>query len=540
MPKFMKQPAIELIDSSIETYSLALHGLVMPAVRRYKQMNARYAPVVGLFGASVELLLKACLVQAKGINSMYKNNNVSEGYFKEGTYILKELKKEIKAENPCVDFMWVEKTDREEQKSKYMYYFNKFGLYFDLRAKGLHAGVGCSRDIAFVIANDVYDFIVLLSKCKKLKAYLKNIPAPDPLIKDREAIIEDLSRRLKSNQTNNSSIGLLKNMYIVLPYIPEIKPDWLDVFEKVSVSPPSKEDVNYLVNTLSEAHSISLLKARGGGEGVAVKIEPSNPDALPIAIQNIKRELSSIPDQFSNDILTANTWLKKNRLALPLEDFLVDLFGLNLVNAKIVEEGKYLTAQQIWPFVASAYSTAGTPRPCWEFISRCDEIDKLIWYLEEIKPISNGYYRRRMDSLIKAIKSFKENKTVTFKNEKDDIFDEIEPYINEHRFSTAINELTPQFIRKVTPSEKVSSLLSEFMIGNTSIGKTLEKILQLERLTPEDKHISNILLKSCINYENRDGIIAVYCSSEMRSHMSGARKQMFFVDWKMFGPIIES
>ena len=76
------------------------------------------------------------------------------------------------------------------------------------------------------------------------------------------------------------------------------------------------------------------------------------------------------------------------------------------------------------------------------------------------------------------------------------------------------------------------------MIGNTSIGKTLEKILQLEILTPEDKRIANILLKSCINYENRDGIIAVYCSSEMKAQMSSARKQMFFVDWKKFGPTV--
>lgn len=68
--------------------------------------------------------------------------------------------------------------------------------------------------------------------------------------------------------------------------------------------------------------------------------------------------------------------------------------------------------------------------------------------------------------------------------------------------------------------------------------KLWKKILQLERLTPEDKRIANILLKSCINYENRDGIIAVYCSSEMKSQMSVARKQMFFVDWKTFGPTV--
>ena len=95
-----------------------------------------------------------------------------------------------------------------------------------------------------------------------------------------------------------------------------------------SITPPQQDDVNYLMQTLQEAHSIYLLKNRGGKDGIPVHIEPDNPDALPIAIQNIKRTLSTIPDQFNNDVLTANTWLDKNRLHLPIDDFLIDLFHI--------------------------------------------------------------------------------------------------------------------------------------------------------------------------------------------------------------------
>ena len=65
---------------------------------------------------------------------------------------------------------------------------NKFRLLQDLRAQGLHAGIGCSRDIAVSTGKDVYDFIMLLAQGKRLKAYIKNIPAPEDTIKDREAL----------------------------------------------------------------------------------------------------------------------------------------------------------------------------------------------------------------------------------------------------------------------------------------------------------------------------------------------------------------
>ena len=186
-----------------------------------------------------------------------------------------------------------------------LHYLGKFKLHQELRANGLHTGIGCSRDIAIAIETDLFNFIQLLSQSKKLKPYLKNIPAPEATIRDREAIIDDLTRRLHCAKDDTTKVSLLRGMYIVLPYIPEMKPDWIEAFEKIAVSPPSEGDLAYLAQTMSDAHSIYLLKNRSGKDGVPVRVEPGNPDALPIAIQNIKRTLNTTPDKFNNDILTA-------------------------------------------------------------------------------------------------------------------------------------------------------------------------------------------------------------------------------------------
>ena len=139
-------------------------------------------------------------------------------------------------------------------------------------------------------------------------------------------------------------------MYLVLPYIPELKPDWIDAFDRIAESPPTEDDLSYLAKTLSDAHSIYLLKNRGGKDGFPVRIEPNNPAALPIAIQNIKRELNSTPEKFNNDVLSANTRLAEKRLDLPLGEFLVDLYALGLKEAGVIaDDDQYLTARQTWP-----------------------------------------------------------------------------------------------------------------------------------------------------------------------------------------------
>lgn len=531
MPKFMKDRAIELLDGGIESYLLGLYGLNLPTLRNRRKQDTRYAPIMGMFGAAVELLVKACLVQAKGIPAMFKNGDVNSGVYKFGTECLDEFRKAVRNDDKIVGFIWKDETAKKEDREIIINYLCKFRLLQDMRANGLHAGIGCSRDVVVSTANDIYDFIQILAKGKKLKAYLKIIPAPEATIRDREVIIEDLQRRLNSRKTLQEKTDVLRGMYMVLPYIPDLKPEWIDCFEKIDVAPPTQNDVNYLIKTLQEAHSIYLLKSRGGKDGIPVRVENDNPDALPIAIQNIKRTLNNIPDMFNNDVLTANTWLDKGRLSLPIDDFLVDIFALGVEGSKILPNNSKFTAQQVWPFVVSAYSTQGTPRPCWEIIRSCDEIDKLVQYLEKARKIGNGYYCRRADELILCIKSYKTGSPIFLKNAQDKVFRDIKVFSDALENKPRENPLTPQFIRNNPLSEHIANIATEYVSGDIRAGEAVEKMLSSENLSTNDKRAVVALMRMCVQIDQRNGLVAVLRSDSMKNAHSEARKQMFLIDF---------
>ncbi len=529
MPKFLKDRAVSLLDGGIETYLLALYGLTLPTVKNRRTQETKYAPVMGLFGAAAELLVKACLVQAHGIGAMYKKSNVAQEVYKFGSDCIEELKDEIKNNSAKVTFLY-DKADRQIQVEQLIEYLNKFKLLQGLRANGLHAGIGCSRDVAVVTANEIYGFIQTLSKSKKLRAYLRNVPAPEATIRDREAIIEDLSRRISTIKDDKEKMDLLRGLYIVLPYVPEVAPDWIERFTQAEILPPAKADISYLVKSLDDAHSIYLLKNRGGKDGIPVRVEPDNPNALPIAIQNIKRTLSSIPDQFNNDALTANTRLENKYLDLPIDDFLVDLYALGPEQAHIMQDGVSLTAQVVWPFVVAAYSTNGTPRPCWDLIRNCDEIDKLISYVKQCSKIGNGYFKRRYSDLIKMLECYKNHVIYTPTNNGDYIFRQALRYCNENQEKN--NPFTPQYLKSNNVSNSAAVVIREYISGGLTAGDSVEQILLQRELTSEDKHAVISLMKECKNYSDRKGLIAVLRSESMKGYVSQARKQMFFLDLK--------
>jgi hypothetical protein len=527
MPQFMKSRAIELLDGGIESYLLALYGLSIPTLSRSKRQEAKYAPIIGLLGASVELVIKACLVQAKGIQAMYKGDAQSEVY-KFGTDVLKEFKAGVSKNLPAFDFIWKDKNSNAEQKAALLSYINKFTILQAMRANGLHAGKGCSRDITVTTANDIYQFFLLLAQGKKLKAYLKNIPAPESTVRDREAIIEDLSRRIANSKTDNEKIGYLRNMYLIMPYVPDDKPEWVTLLDNLTIIPPTRNDVSYLVETLENAHSIYLLKNRGGKEGLPVRIAPNDPNALPIDIQNIKRKLTGIPAEFNQDVLSANTRFEQNRLDLPIDDFLLDLFALGVEKAGILQNSQYFTAQQVWPFVVSAFSTQGTPRPCMELIKCCDEHDKLISYLEKAEAIGNGYFKRRCSSVIKCVEALRDSTTPDLRKEKDKAFVDSYNYLGQEDSGRKI--FTPVYFRKYPVSDKLAPIIASYMAEEVSAGIAIEQALKLKELSSNDRKAIRQLMQGCFDYSNRNGLVAVLRSDLMTGMHSEARKQMFALD----------
>ena len=331
-------------------------------------------------------------------------------------------------------------------------------------------------------------------------------------------------------------------MYLVLPYIPELKPDCIEAFERIAVAPPTEGDLSYLAKTLSDAHSIYLLKNRGGKDGVPVRVDPKDQGSLPIAIQNIKRELSSTPDKFNNDVLTANTRLKEKRLDLPIDEFLVDLYALGLEEAGVISiDNPFLTAQQAWPFVAAAYSTHGFPRPCWFIIEKCNEIDKLISFLKRAEECGNGYLKRRMPELIEAISAYKENRNTSIGVKKGSEFKTLRD------FRAQINSLSmekkkpfsPEFLRKYALSDAMSSIVHEFVTGRQTAGESLSRALEQESLSANDRKAALSLLTLCFDEESKHGLVSVLRTQHLKGYTSQARKMMFLVDFTANGPKIQ-
>ena len=541
MPRFLKENTIVLLDGGIESYLLALYGMAMPSQRIPRKPETKYAPIVGLYGAAAELLVKACLVQAKGLAAAYRDGNVSSGVYRFGSEVIEDFRQCIKNEDACVSYIWGNADNHELQKNQILNCVSKFKLIQELRAGGLHAGLGCSRDITVAIATEIYEFIQLLSQSKKLKPYLRNVPAPEASIRDREAIIEDLSRRFRATKEDVNKTGLLRGMYLVLPYIPEMKPDWIDAFDRISVAPPTSGDLSYLVKTLSDAHSIYLLKNRGGKDGIPVRIEPQNPDSLPVAIQNIKRTLNTTPDKFNNDILSANTRIDEKRLDLPLSEFLVDLYAVGLEESGVLTaDNKKLTAQQTWPFVASAYSTNGTPRPCWFIIRHCDEIDQLIAYMKRAGEYGNGYLKRRMPQLLSALQAYKTRNTVSFVTSKDTAFKDL--HTSKAKIDAITDEqknpFTPAFLRKHIPSDQMNTIIHDYVAGTLNAGNSLAAALELQSLTDSDKKIAIALLQLCYDEENKNGLVLALRTESLKNQVSTARKMMFTADFLENGPTL--
>lgn len=120
MPRFLKENTIVLLDGGIESYLLALYGMAMPSQRIPRKPETKYAPIVGLYGAAAELLVKACLVQAKGLAAAYRDGNVSSGVYRFGSEVIEDFRQCIKNEDACVSYIWGNADNHELQKIKYL------------------------------------------------------------------------------------------------------------------------------------------------------------------------------------------------------------------------------------------------------------------------------------------------------------------------------------------------------------------------------------------------------------------------------------
>lgn len=150
--------------------------------------------------------------------------------------------------------------------------------------------------------------------------------------------------------------------------------------------------------------------------------------------------------------------------------------------------------------------------------------------MKRAKEIGNGYYKRRADSIIQVVEAIEEDKHIVFRNPKDKIFKEIEPFkectdkrISDHPF-------TPQFVRKYTFSPATSEELRKYIDGSQTAGVTLEGILKQNDIADGDRKAISQLVKLCVSYDDRNGLVAVLRNDDLKGYSSEVRKKMFLID----------
>lgn len=531
MPQFLKSAALELLQGAIEMYKLALFGLGVPKFAKSGNEQVRYAPIISLLGASTELLIKTFIVHGLGIKKVYIAENINSGKFVNTKDLIKLLEQNIKCDADWVKELLYSKQVDEERKKSLLKYIAKIRMLQNLRSQGLHAGKGCLRDVAVVLANDVYDLFSFLSINKRFKAYLKNIPSPEPLVKDREVIIDDLKRYIKPNNIE-SKLDYFANLFLVLPYIPDNAPEWVEQFEEIKLADPKDNDASFLVQTLEEAHSISLLKSRGGKRGVPVRVENNNPHAVPIMLETFKRRLNTPSDIFYNAVVAANTRLESGQIDLPCEAHLIELFDSSI--DVVQTSDKFLSADQAWPFLATAISFSGTPLPCFQFIKYCDELPKLRSLIEKVKKYANGYYKNRADALLLLIDSKINGTNVNWdeipNTGSNAIFKSVKDYKTKYGTSSK-SIFPPDFIKSTPVKPAITEIMEAVVAGHLSAGEAVKKITSIGDYSCNVKKIINRLLDNCNDFENRCAFKAILDVNELKSLHTRSRKQMLYIDF---------
>lgn len=204
----------------------------------------------------------------------------------------------------------------------------------------------------------------------------------------------------------------------------------------------------------------------------------------------------------------------------------------------VLPDGKLLTAQQAWPYVASAISTAGTPRPCFFIVRKCDELDKLVAILKSIVPFATAYYKRRIDIVVGCIIAVKNGTVMRYGSSKDDAYKGIKAFTTESK-KYGHDVFSLDFIRKNRLDEEANAIIQSFISNEIEAGIALEKLLLVKNFGENEKKYAIKLLKACHSSKDKSGLVAVLRSKSMKSYVSQARKTMFYIDMIEDGPYIQ-
>jgi hypothetical protein len=403
MPRLLKNETQQRIVVSQQSLRLAFSLLSDPKAVGYEHQPTDGALEMSLIGIAADLAIAACLYEIYGYSGIIRDDT---SFYLTASEALHKFRGALVSAIPRLEAITSGIKDPAQHLVKLGEACSGFSVIFTARASALHGGAGASHDVAFFAGKSVADFLSLLAQSPKWKPYLKDIPYVPKLPKDRRLLAQELAAALSSKDKAKVTTAL-SGLFLVLPELSSKEPDWLSALQHIQVTPRS-QDITILIKSLKTAQVGDIFKVGKGSSALPAKIDPSNPLALPIYPEAMKKKFENLNDQWAGYVATANAELDKGILSVPPVEAIYRFaaVGIDKIGLPEDELTNGMSAHSVWPFVAGALNYPGTKGPCF-FVVRAiksSEIGQLTALLKKAGVLGNkvGKALKNYEALIIA------------------------------------------------------------------------------------------------------------------------------------------
>ncbi len=529
MPRLLRVNSIRLLEAACHSLDLALSALAYKTRTVSRVQEVERAPAVALTGAAAELAMSACLVQVHGQGALL----AAENRFKTGRQILHDFRRLVRQPVPATDFLVQGVRDPAAHRETLLDATTGFTTLLGARAAAIHGGHGLSREVCLELAGTVSTFLQRLANSTKIRPYLDNVPAPPPHRPDRAVLVDDLARAVTGGTDVRAGVVAL---YLLLPEVTEDEPDWLDAFDRVTVT-PTQTDIDLLIRHLQRARPVVFQRAvRGGGTTLPVTHQPDVPGAVPVGTHRMRSMFRDPRDQWYAAAGLANGRLEDRRLELPEKALVIDVFRAAIAGG--LDDPEDGTAHRIWPLTLAARKTQGVVGPTWFLLRRCDDLGQLQALVRRAAALGSEFVQRRTEPLLDDIQALRQGHPLLPDNPLVTELRATQTAADRHRERLAQRLDTP----RAPTNEEARRILAEVAAFERPVGEAVERLLEdafgLEE-TQDARYWARLLAEAAADVDDVPALVDLLGDPNYTQAHTAARKAIRLIDLLTHGPEIE-
>lgn len=538
MPRLLKSETDQRLVVSQRALTTAFGMLSTPKPVGYEPSSTDGAIEMGLIGIAADLAISACLYEILGASGIVRKDS---GFYLTAPEALDSFRLTLNSKIPRLTVLTHGVIDAAAHLKKLDGACSRFPVIFTARASAVHGGAGVSSNVAFVAGKAVSEFLLALAESTKWKPYLKHVPAIPALPKEKTLIAQELAALLATGDQSKAAASLT-GIYLVLPELTKSEPDWLKCLQRVQITPRA-QDITVLIRSLQQAKIGDLFKVGKGTNATAAKIveKSSDPDALPIYIEGMKKKFDKLSDAWCGFIGNANGELDKGILSLPPIESVYRFAAVGIGGIGLPEEETNggLSSHSLWPFVASALNYGGTKGPCFFLLRslKVGEIGQLIKLLRsaafhshklkkrlaEYEPLFHAVATNEPVSAASAMANTLAGSTVVRDKRRDALADKLSA---RAKSTTAKSKAAHE------------ALLAEVQKDN-SLSKPLDSIRDGTIDMSADRFpVLRLLIDAANEQEDLPALGSIVADDSLQAVFTNARKAILEIDYSFFGPQI--